>query len=238
MRIGSSVLLVDGYCYQSYGWKKLRPLGSLQNIINSLEAYQCDEISIIRPVRENDSIKAFKKDLVIIQKLNCMTPISFGGGIKNSEMVDLLHNLPVERLIFSSAFITENYKPIEHAIELYGHQAIQCAIPLGILNGELKVFHSNSNVYTSIDAIDFNMIEKLSNEIILIDIDNEGCNDKFNKRMLDFIDIDYNRLVISGGIGKAAIKFAYNNNIASVMIDNRVLHNEYSIKGYKNYGRV
>ena len=238
MRIGSSLLLVDGYCYQSYGWKKLRPLGSLQNIINSLEAYQCDEISIIRPVRENDSIKAFKKDLVIIQKLNCMTPISFGGGIKNSEMVDLLHNLPVERLIFSSAFITENYKPIEHAIELYGHQAIQCAIPLGTLNGELKVFHSNSNTYISIESVNFDMIKELSNEIILIDVDNEGCNDGFNKRVLDCIDIDYNRLVISGGIGKATIKFANNNNIASVMIDNRVLHNEYSIKEYKNYGRV
>ena len=238
MRVGSSVLLVGGYCYQSYSWKKFRPLGSLQNIINSLESYQCDEISIIRPIRENDSAKIFTKDLATIQKLNCITPISFGGGIKDIGMVDSLHHLPVERLIFSSAFISKNYKLVEYATKLYGHQAIQCALPLRITNNELKVFHSNLNSYTSIESVNLDLIKELSNEIILIDVDNEGSNDRFNKRLLDLIDIDYSRLVISGGIGRKTIKFARSNDIASVMIDNRTLHSEYSIKEYKNYGGV
>ena len=108
MRIGSSVLFFEGFCYQSYRWEKKRPLGDLQNVVNFLEMYQCDEISIIRPVRNNDTIDVFKKDLAIIQKLNCMTPISFGGGIKDISMVDSLLDLPIERLIFSSAFFSED----------------------------------------------------------------------------------------------------------------------------------
>ena len=103
---------------------------------------------------------------------------------------------------------------------------------------ELKVFHSNLNSYTSIESVNLDLIKELSNEIILIDVDNEGCNDRFNKRLLDLIDIDYSRLVISGGIGRKTIKFARSNDIASVMIDNRTLHSEYSIKEYKNYGGV
>ena len=62
MRIGTSIILIDGYCYQSYNWKIMRPLGQLQNAIDSLEEYQCDEISIIRPIRDMDDTESFKKE--------------------------------------------------------------------------------------------------------------------------------------------------------------------------------
>ena len=44
MRIGSTVLLIDRLCVQSYGWSRLRPLGVLQGVIDSLEEYHCDEV--------------------------------------------------------------------------------------------------------------------------------------------------------------------------------------------------
>ena len=81
MRVGSSVLFFEGFVTSHIVGKK-KALGDLQNVVNFLEMYQCDEISIIRPIRNNDTYDA-EKDLAIIQKLNCMTPISFGGGIKD-----------------------------------------------------------------------------------------------------------------------------------------------------------
>ena len=217
---------------------KKRPLGDLQNVVNFLEMYQCDEISIIRPVRNNDTYDALQKDLAIIQKLNCMTPISFGVALTDVSMVDTLQKLPIERLIFTSAFISQNYKLIEYAIKLYGHQAIQCAIPFKIINDELEVFHSNMNSYNPINSINIDIIKDLSNEIILIDTANEGLKDSFDERVFNYLDINYNRLVISGGIGRKTIKLAKNFNIASVMIDNKVLHTEFSIRDYKRYGGV
>ena len=111
-------------------------------------------------------------------------------------------------------------------------------MPFKIINDELEVFHSHINSYNSINSINIDIIKDLSNEIILIDSGNEGLKDGFDERIFNYLDINYNRLVISGGIGRKTIKLAKNYNIASVMIDNRVLHTEFSIKDYKNYGGV
>jgi len=235
MRIGSSIILLDGYCYQSYGWNTMRPLGKLQTVIDSLEEYQCDEIAVIRPVRDFDTIESFQKDISELMNINCMTPLSFGGGLRDIKQIDLLHDLPIERLIFSSAFIhKEDSEVIEYATHLYGHQAIQCLLPFSYIEGEVYIFSSKNNEFISLDSVDLNFIIKYANEIILLDTNNEGLHNEFVIDIIDKIKIDNNKILISGGIGKVSIKIAKNHDIASVLIDNKVLHNEFSIKGYKN----
>jgi phosphoribosylformimino-5-aminoimidazole carboxamide ribonucleotide (ProFAR) isomerase len=234
MRVGATVLFLDGFCYQSYAWKQMRPLGKLQGILDSLESYQCDEISIIRPIREYDTKDTFEKDINILRNINSMTPLSFGGGLRSIEQIDLLHNLPIERLIFSSAFIKQDRTLIEYSRKLFGHQAIQCLLPFSI-NGEvIQIFNSEDNKYINFDELNINFIDEYSNEIILFDTKNEGVENTFNKYSYEYIGIDNKKLVISGGIGKETIKWAKKNGIASVLIENRVLHKEYSIKEYKN----
>ena len=234
MRIGSSIIFFNGYCYQSYNWATIRPLGKLQTVIDFLEKYQCDEITIIRPIRDNDNEELLKKDINLIMNTKSMTPLSFGGGLRKIMNIDLLHNLPVERLIFSSAFINKDLKLIQYATDLYGRQAIQCLLPFFIENDELYIFNSKSNKFVLYTDIDLLFVDKYANEIILIDTQSEGHYDKFTFEVLNKLNINRNKLVISGGIGVKNIKKAELNNIASVLIDNKVLHTEYSIKGFRN----
>jgi imidazole glycerol phosphate synthase subunit HisF len=234
MRIGTSIILINGYCYQSYNWKMMRPLGQLQNIINFLEEYQCDEIAIIRPIRDIDDIESFKKDINEISKLNCMTPISFGGGLRSIKYIDMIKNLPIERLIFSSPFINKDLKLINYAIDLYGHQSIQCILPFKYIENSIYIFSSIDNSYIPFSTIDMQFIEKYANEIILLDTNNEGKNNKFSNEILDKLGIDNSKVIISGGIGNDDIKIAKQHNIASVLVDNKILHKEYSIRGYRN----
>ena len=105
MRIGSTLLLNNRNCVQSYYWNYFRPLGSMQLAMDSLEQFECDEVAIIRPVRDQDSMELFAKDLDVISRLKTMTPISFGGGIRSLHHLELLMDLPIERLVFSSSFI-------------------------------------------------------------------------------------------------------------------------------------
>jgi imidazole glycerol phosphate synthase subunit HisF len=234
MRIGANILLADGYCYQSYGWNQFRPLGKLQNVIDFLEKYQCDEIVIIRPVRKNDSLEIFKKDINTLKGLNCMTPLSFGGGLRSNDYIDMLHDLPIERLVFSSSFIEKDYSIIEYAIKLYGRQAIQCLLPFKFKKESLEIFFSKQDNYVSYTNIDFDKIDALSNEIILLDTVNEGTKNAFNHKIFDILNINNSKLIISGGIGKESISYAKKKNMASVIIENRILHNEYSVKEYKS----
>ena len=234
MRIGSTILLLDGYCYQSYQWNKLRPLGKLQSVVDSLEEYECDEISIIRPIRKQDSTESYLKDLDIIKSLKCLTPISFGGGLRDKKQLDLLHKLPIERLIFSSAFIKKDLKLLKYAKDLFGNQAIQALLPFKIENNILYIFSSYTNNYIKYTNEDFNFINNYANEIILYDTTNEGTTNSYNKSIFDYITISKTKLILSGGVQKNDIKIAKHLNIASILIENKVLHKEYSIKDYKN----
>ncbi len=234
MRIGSTILLLDGYCYQSYQWNKLRPLGKLQSVIDSLEEYECDEISIIRPIRNNDTDKSFFKDIDTIASLKCLTPISFGGGLREKKHLEQLHQLPIERLVFSSAFIQKDLELLKYAKDLFGNQAIQALLPFKIEDNIPYIFSSSINSYIKFSNKDLNFINKYANEIILYDTSNEGTLDNYNKDIFKYINIINDKIIISGSIGKNTIKTAKKLSIASILIENRVLHKEYSMKDYKN----
>ena len=234
MRIGSTVLLNEKKCIQSYNWEYFRPLGTLQEVIDSLEEYQCDEIAIIRPVRKNDSLDVFKADISELQLLKTMTPVSFGGGIRTVEHLKSLTDLPIERLIFSSAFLDGNKDLISQAKDLFGHQAIQCLLPLAYRKEGVFVYHSGLSDYIAIEDIDIEFINTSANEIILVDTQNEGQKNSFDWSLIDGLPFEYKKLIISGGIGKKSIHKAYKKQLASVLIDNKVLHTEYSISGFKH----
>lgn len=234
MRVGSTVLLKHQLSIQSYDWKCFRPLGRLQAVLDSLEEYMSDEISIIRPVRADDTLIDFEADIEALRNIKSMTPISFGGGIRTSAHIELLRGLPIERLVFSSAFIDKNRELITEAKNFFGHQAIQCLLPLKLINDKLFVFHSSKSDYIPFSQLDLHFIEDFANEIILVDAIHEGKMDRFQWDLVELSKLPKNKLVISGGVGKKTIKMAMKNKIASVLIDNKTLHKENSILSYRN----
>ena len=233
MRVGSTVLFTEKKCVQSYAWSKFRSLGRLQCVIDSLEEYQCDEVAIVRPIRATDNLKNFKDDLSELRSLNTMTPISFGGGIRSIECLELLNGIPIERLIFCSAFLDNNVALLNRAKDLFGHQAIQCMMPFACKNGEVSFFHPAKSRYILSSEIDWDFIDELANEVILTDSLNEGKSNSFDWSILENIPVPEKKLIISGGVGNACIQKAYDKKLASVLIDNKVLHKEYSILGFK-----
>ena len=55
MRIGSTIHLFKGYCYNSYKWNYLRPFCNFKNILKSLDELKIDEILVLRPIKGFDS---------------------------------------------------------------------------------------------------------------------------------------------------------------------------------------
>ncbi|MFK7993551.1 MAG: HisA/HisF-related TIM barrel protein [Granulosicoccus sp.] len=233
MRLGSTVLLSNQLCVQSYNWNHFRPLGKLQTVVDELEHFECDEIAIIRPVRQHDTFQSYANDVITLKALHSMTPISFGGGIRSQWHLELIYGLPIERLIFSSAFLAKNESLIESAIGRFGRQSIQCMIPVFMHDNEVFVFNCSTGKKQSLKRYDFNFISDYANEVILYDCAREGQRDCFDFRILENIDIEASRLVISGGIGADSRKKADDCRVASILIDNKTLHREYSVAGYR-----
>lgn len=234
MRVGSTLLLKNKKCYQSYSWSYFRPLGSLQIALDSLDEYECDEVAIIRPVRACDSLELFSEDIDLLREIKTMTPICFGGGIRSSQHLELLKGLPVERLVFSSAFIESNQTLIDDARQLLGKQAIQCLLPLKIMEDNVYVYDSNKAKFIKLNSVNLTLINELANEVILYDTNNDGGHDSFDKLLIERLPIEKHKLVVTGGVGKSTIDWARQEGLASVLIDNKVLHKEYSIRAFKN----
>ena len=234
MRIGASLLLLNGVCYQSYAWDILRPLGCLQTALNSLENYGCDEIAIIRPVRNKDD--CLDADLELLGEIQSMTPISFGGGIRTLAQLQSLECLPLERLILSSAFIRFDQDLVSTSTSHFGRQAIQCFLPFRHTGKEFLIFDSCRSRYVDISEIAFDLIDQYANEVVLHDTSNEGFESKFNFDILNYIPFDLHKVVVSGGIGPASCREAANLGLASALIENRLLHKEYAVDRYRCVG--
>ena len=229
MRIGSTVLFIDGYCYQSYSWNLLRPLGNLQNIINHLDKYLIDDITIIRPVRKNDSKSSFLRDIKELRKLKSSTPISFGGGIREINRLKLLEGLPFERFVFSSLLFNENSDVIYKATELFGKQAIVGLVPFK-LDAELSVFNSSIDKFISPNQL-LNL--SLCDEIILHDCINEGNRSGFLNEVVKKLNLKPKSCVLSGGISNLVNKIKkYPQPPKAVSIENSVLYKEFSKINY------
>lgn len=228
MRTGAIILFLNGYCYQSYGWNILRPLGNLQNSLDHLERYQVDEISIIRPIRGLDTDKAFYSDMTKLSKIKSATPLSFGGGLYNQERVDTARSLSFERLIFSSNLFFKNSKLIDYTINTMGKQAVLGSLPFKFIKNKLMIFNSVENNFLDMKKMCFNQLNKCD-ELLLYDCLNEGKAKYFDKRILENSFFNDKKIIISGGVNLNS-KFTSNKNIASMLIENRILHKEYSIK--------
>ena len=221
------MLFKNGYCYQSYGWNILRPLGKLQNILDHLEEYEIDEISIIRPIRGIDSDESFNSDILELSKIKSSTPLSFGGGLNNKNRMNLARSLSFERLIFSSALFSDNSELFTYTSNLTGRQAIVGCLPFKFIKNRLMVFNSSKKIFISIQKINLNLLD-LCDEILLYDCCNEGQNNSFDKSVLNNRVFFNKKIIISGGVN-SKFKIPLNKNIASILIENCVLHNEYSI---------
>ena len=231
MRIGASILFKDGICYQSYKWQYFRPLGAIQNVLDFFDSYKVDEICIIRPVRNLDRAQSLDRDLEILSRIKCSTPVSFGGGLRQIEDLQKIENLPFERYVFNSILFNSDNKLLEFAIERFGKQAIIGSIPFRYENG-IKVFNSSTSTFVPISEISKEMIS-LCDEILLTHTDSEGLKNGFPIEIvneLQELGLD-NNFILSGGINiadkKRLGKFKY---VTSLSIENRILHTEYSIK--------
>ena len=234
MRISSTVLLKDQHCLQSHRWNYFRPLGNLQTIVDEIESYGCDEIAIIRPVRSDDTERSLRNDIDKVRLLRSMTPITFGGGIRDVKVIDYLKGLPVERIVFSSAFLEMNDDLISYVLRYFGRQSLQCFLPLISDGNCYRVFNSGKGSFQPLSEKLKAYISRHANEIIIHDCHNEGLDNHFHWGLIDSLGIDTGRLIVSGGVGAATLDTAKKIGVASVLIDNKTLHKEYSIAGYRH----
>lgn len=236
MRIGATVIVHSGRAYQSYGWSYLRPLGDLQRVIDGLEELELDEICLIRLVKGADSKENVLNDMKKLKGLKSLTPLSFGGGLRDQYIVDCLSDLPFERFVFSSSVVNLDVRLLEYAAGLLGRQALIGLVPFVYINNTLLAYDCKSNNQKGVNLFE---IKDYVNEILLYDCQSEGLHSRgarFNFDVLTFATengISKERVLVSGGISRDSIRQARTVGVAGCYIENTLLYSQSSLGSTK-----
>ena len=232
MRIGAIVLLQGLHCVQSYEWKTIRPLGDLQGVVTALDSYCVDEIAIINILRGN-KVK-IQSNLEQVKKLRTSSPISIGGGIRSIDKLTQLSDLPVERIVFSSALLDESFDLLDQTALVFGRQSVQGLLPFKKQStGAYHFYNSRSCIFEPIKENLWKEINKRVNELIFYDVSSEGSSCGFDFNVFSGINIPIDKIILARGVGKSEILEARKRGFAAVLIENRILHKENSIRDYQ-----
>ena len=201
----SPVLLIDnGELYKTINFKNRTYVGDPLNTVRIFNEKEVDELVIldINATRKNNLI-----DWELISHISkeCRMPLCYGGGVDSVDKVEKLISLGVEKVAIGNAsFVNPNM--VENSIKRVGRQSI-----VGILNVRKSKFSNKYMAYiyggnkkTDMNHIEYThyLIDLGVGEILLQDIDSDGCMKGFNIKLIkdiyENIDIP---LTVVGGAG-------------------------------------
>ena len=153
-----------------------------------------------------------------------MTPLSFGGGIRDTQVLTKIHKLPIERILLNSAYIEKNKNLMDEAINLLGKQALVAVLPFRFQSDKFEYFNSSLNEFQDCDI---NFVDKYSNEVMFINTDLDGQHYSARAQFYPF-PIPNSKVILSGGINRTIVKQLRNSDYAAVCFDNASLHHEFN----------
>ena len=234
-RIIGVITVIDNWAVQSIGYKKYLPLGKPSVIAKNLENWGADEIYISCIDRSKNKSGPDFKLLEIISKLSLSTPLIYGGGISSIKDAELCIQMGSERIVIDSV-INHNYDSIKGISNKLGSQSIIAGIPLTLIENKLFWF----DYLTKKNKNNFSIINKLANEnliseFFLIDKENEGKKNSFERKLFELFPIKNKPIILFGGISEVSqMKDLFvEENISSIGIGNFLNYKEHMIQTYK-----
>ena len=201
----SPVLLIDnGELYKTINFKDPTYVGDPLNTVRIFNEKEVDELIIldITATKKNNKI-----DWELISHISkeCRMPLCYGGGVDSVEKVEKLVSLGVEKVAIGNASFV-NPDIVRNSIKSVGRQSI-----VGILNVRKSKFSNKYKAYIfgGKKKINMNHIEYTHylldlgvGEILLQDIDSDGCMKGFNIKLIKDVYENVNiPLTVVGGAG-------------------------------------
>ena len=204
-RIIPVLLIHRGGLYKTINFGNHKYIGDPLNAVRIFNEMYVDELVIL----DIDATKLQQPpNYKLIQNLakECRMPICYGGGINNTQQVERIIKLGVEKVAISNALI-DNPRLISEAKDKVGSQSLVAVLDIkkhGLLKKNYYIYKNNGSLRTNLDILEFpKKLEKYGiGEIILNSIDNDGKQIGYDFEISDLI-IPYLNIPITllGGAG-------------------------------------
>ena len=213
-RIIGTLVVKNDVLVKSYGFKFYRPAGSVITAIINLDSWMVDEIFII-DITDKDYIS-----YNLLQEINnskCITPITYGGGIRNSDDIKLLLQSGVDRVLVESILYCDQ-ENLRDCSDFIGSQAVVASVPV-YFDGKdyISWYHFNKFKRKVLLEDLIKLLDKnLFSEYLIMDVNNEGNEGCFNLEIFNILsNIDKNQIrhnfIFFGGMDFNCAAFLLSN---------------------------
>ncbi len=234
-RLIGVITVLDGWAIQSFSYKKYLPLGKPKILAKNLENWGADEILIQSINRSRKNLGPDYELLKSISNLSLSTPLTYAGGITSKEDAVNVIKAGCERICIDN-LLQSNINKIKDISLKLGSQALIASIPVYVKNDKLLWFNYKDNTYKdSFSDLESIPLSSLISEIFLIDKNNEGLKNAFDKEILNLFPITNIPLILFGGINNnEQIKnFFKKENVSSIAVGNSLNYKEHMIQNHK-----
>jgi cyclase len=205
-RVISTLLLKNNGLYKGSKFKNHKYIGDPINTIKLFNEKECDEIAIldITATLENK-----KPNYLLLEKMaeEAFMPMGYGGGLNSMEDIRTIFSLGYEKIILNSAAIL-NPEIVKNAAEEYGSQSIVVSVDVRrtVFNDYMIYIKSGTQKIKNKRIIDHikNMIELGAGEILLSNIDMDGCMSGYDLRLINLVT-GYSNIPVIASCGAGSI---------------------------------
>ncbi len=208
----------------SFQYNKFKLIGNPVSQAKIFEAQHADQLILLNIDKQID-----ENNDIIINLLNefskkIFMPLTFGGGIRKINIIELLLKSGADKICINSIAI-KNDKFVSEASKIFGKQCIVVSIDFKFNGKFYEVYENGGKKPTGLDVIEWSKkIQELgAGEIILSDINldgtGEGLNLDVSKTVSNNLEIP---VIISSGCGKAEhfISGFKNTNVQGIAAGN------------------
>ncbi len=241
-RLIGVITVKDNIAVQSFGYQKYLPLGKPEILVKNLDRWGVDEILVNVIDRSEKNLGPDFNILNKIKKFKITTPLIYGGGINSFEEANNVIKNGADRILVENLFYdkSNDIKKISNKI---GSQSIIMSLPLTVYNNELFQFDYKIKKKIQLKKSFLNCFNFVS-EILIIDYENEGLENKFNEKIIEKFPVSEKSVIVFGGVhGDEKIRRLLNkNNIGAIAIGNSLNYKEHCVKKiklkFKNFSRL
>ena len=227
-RLVGVITVHNNWTIQSIGFKNYLTLGKTEVIAKNYDRWQLDEILVVDIDRSKSNQGPNFELLKKIASKKLSTPLSYMGGIRNAGDALNLISQGADRIAIDSLFRKNEQNAFEIADAL-GRQAVIRAQPVTKIKNKIYTYnHLTRKIISELNLDDFLSTRNYFSELMIIDTDNEGNFNSFNKTLLKPFKDSNLQIICFGGISsKKQISHLFTKkNISAVAIGNFLSYKE------------
>jgi cyclase len=237
-RIIPSILLNKSKVIKGENFRNHKENGDAVSMVKIYNAQMADEILVLDIKLRN---KGDKINFELLKKIskNCFIPLCYGGGLDNeNEVFKVLQSGFEKVFINNSAF--KNTIFIKKLISIFGGQAIVVGVDYGYENQTPRVFINSGKKRTEEHPLEYiKELQKIGvGEIILTNIDREGCRVGLDTNFIKFISNNVAiPIIASGGAGSLedfVLPFK-NSKLSGIAAGKMLLYSDNNLLKIRNY---